>query len=175
MQLKRQKFIDAYLSEANGNATEAARIAGYADPMREGYRIKNAPEVKAEIARLLAENTLAAAEVLSRLSDQARGTLTHFLKITGDEVTIDLSTEGAKANLHLLKKAKTKRRTGGTAEAPWEEVETELELHDPQSALALLARYWKLLTDKVQIENDEGKPFIVKVLRGVRMEDLNEQ
>lgn len=36
---KRRTFVLAYVGEAQGNATEAARTAGYAHPGEEGYRL----------------------------------------------------------------------------------------------------------------------------------------
>ena len=49
---KRQQFVDAYTGEAMGNATEAARIAGYAHPGEEGYRLLKNAHVLAEVQRL---------------------------------------------------------------------------------------------------------------------------
>jgi len=49
---KRQRFVDAYTGEAMGNATEAARIAGYAHPGEEGYRLLKNARVQAEVQRL---------------------------------------------------------------------------------------------------------------------------
>lgn len=46
---KRAAFVAAYLGEANRNATEAARIAGYAEPGQEGHRLLKIAEIKAAI------------------------------------------------------------------------------------------------------------------------------
>jgi hypothetical protein len=43
------RFVAAYLGEANGNATEAARLAGYAKPMQQGSRLLRNVEVAAAI------------------------------------------------------------------------------------------------------------------------------
>lgn len=46
---KRAAFVAAYLGEANRDATEAARIAGYAEPGQEGHRLLKIAEIKAAI------------------------------------------------------------------------------------------------------------------------------
>lgn len=46
---KQRRFIQAYMGKAQGNATEAARIAGYKKPMQQGSRLLTFVEVKKEI------------------------------------------------------------------------------------------------------------------------------
>jgi phage terminase small subunit len=46
---KRRRFVEAYMGQAKGNATEAARIAGYAKPTEEGYRLLRNAQVRAAI------------------------------------------------------------------------------------------------------------------------------
>lgn len=48
--VKQLKFVAAYIGEANGNASEAARIAGYRVPMQQGYENLRKPEIAAAIA-----------------------------------------------------------------------------------------------------------------------------
>lgn len=55
---KRRKFIEAYLGTANGNATEAARIAGYASPTVEGSRLLTFADVRQEVDRRIAGDPL---------------------------------------------------------------------------------------------------------------------
>lgn len=49
---KRQRFVDAYTGEAMGNATEAARIAGYKSPRSEGCRLLTFADIQQEIAKV---------------------------------------------------------------------------------------------------------------------------
>lgn len=160
LSFKQKTFIEAYIGEARGNASEAARIAGYKLPRQQGYENLTKPDIRAEIDKELALRTLSASEVLSRITEHANGTLKHFLKPQGDEIIVDLTSDEADANFHLLKKAKTKRRTGGTDEAPWTEVEVEIEIHDPQAALRDLGRYHKLFTDKMDVTAN-GQPLAI--------------
>lgn len=164
---KQQLFVTHYIGDARGNAAEAARLAGYADPKGDGYRTKNNAEVQAAIQAALQERTLSGDEVLERLTQHANGTMQHFIYVSGDTVTLDLGTPAAIANLHLLKKVKTKRRTGGKEEDRWEEIETEIELHDPQAALVHLGRFHKLFTDRQEVTGQNGGPILITSIKAV--------
>lgn len=52
---KRRLFVDYYLGESKGNATDAARKAGYRFPSQEGCRLLRQPDVKAAVEERLAE------------------------------------------------------------------------------------------------------------------------
>ena len=71
---KQRVFVEHYL--ACWNAAEAARRAGYsADSTRSiGSENLTKPDIRAAIARRLAELAMGADEVLARLSDLARAT-----------------------------------------------------------------------------------------------------
>jgi phage terminase small subunit len=159
--LKQRDFVEAYIGAARGNASEAARIAGYKAPGQQGYENLKKPEIRAEIEAQLSLRTLSANEVLAGLTEHSKASLKPFLYMQGDVAVIDLSTEEAESKLHLLKKVKTKRRSGGKPEDRWEEVETEIELHDPQSALVQLGRYHKLFTDKAELTGKDGEAIKV--------------
>lgn len=162
MNAKQQIFVDAYVGIARLNASEAARIAGYVVAKKEGYRLKNDPEIAAAIRERMEQMTLAAPEVLQVLSDHAKGTLAYFLSETEDKETfIDLTSDVAKEHFHLLKKAKTKKRSGGKPEDRWEEIEIEIELHDPQSAAVHIGRHYKLFTDVREQSGPNGGPIEV--------------
>ncbi len=74
--LKQQKFIDAFLGAANGNATGAAKLAGYSgsyDVLRRiGSGNLRVPEIRQAIDEALSENGMSAAEVLSELAKVGR-------------------------------------------------------------------------------------------------------
>ncbi len=177
--LKQLKFVDAYLGKANGNATEAARIAGYAVPRQQGHENLTKPDISAEIARRYAERCPSPDEVLARLGDHARGSLEPFVSQSGDRVCVDITTEAAASKLHLVKKLKTKERSGGRGDDRWTETETEIELHDPQAALVHLGRHYKLFTDKteqaVTIEGVIGYEIVAPDGTGPSAEDERQQ
>lgn len=52
---KRQAFVEAYTGPAQGNATEAARLAGYAKPKQEGHRLLTNADVQRAIEAATAE------------------------------------------------------------------------------------------------------------------------
>lgn len=68
---KQSEFIAAYLGEARGNATEAARLAGYARPMQEGYRLLRNADIAARVKQHVAEKFASADAVLQELTDVA--------------------------------------------------------------------------------------------------------
>ena len=73
---KQKKFVEAYLGEANGNATEAARIAGYAGNDNTlktvGCEVKHHPKVSAMIAW--------ASQNLKEIADDGLKATVHRLK-----------------------------------------------------------------------------------------------
>jgi phage terminase small subunit len=131
---KQRAFVEAYL--ANGfNATAAARLLKYANPDRQGYRLLRNVEIAAVIRQELADRAMPADEVLARLAEQASGTMDDFLDDAGD---IDLKRARERGKLHLVK-ARSVTKEG-----------ERIELYSAQSALELLARHHKLLTDRIE-------------------------
>jgi hypothetical protein len=95
-------------------------------------------------------------EVITRLTDHARGTMEDFIVVgEGGDAAIDLNQARDRSRLHLIKKIKSKRRKlkDGILE-----FETEIELYDAQSAVVQLGRHHKLFTDKV--EDDRVKALL---------------
>lgn len=139
---KQQAFVEHYLT--CWNASEAARRAGYSQKTAGSIGQENLkkPEIAAAISERLAELKMGADEVLTRLAEQARGSLAPFLRVNGlGELSgFDLS-EGQP--LHLLKKASHSKRTYKDTT----EETVAIELYDAQAALNLLGRHHKLFTD----------------------------
>lgn len=163
---KQRMFVDAYVGVARGNATKAAQLAGYKDPEQAGYENKKKQEIAELIASLFTARTLSREQVLDRLTEHANGTIEHFIRSREPDSPVDLTSDAAQANLHLIKKLKTKRRSGGTVDNPWQEIEQEIELHDPQQALVQIGRFHKLFTDHTVLSGDSEEPIVVKVLSG---------
>ena len=142
--LKQRKFIDAYVGPANGNATEAARQAGYAKPMEQGYENLRKPQISAEIERLYRSKCPPAEEVLGRLGDQARGigqyVRFHRTPLGKFETFLDMEALLADGKGHLIKSVK---RT--------DKGDENIEVYDAQTALLNLGRHYKLFTDKTEL------------------------
>jgi hypothetical protein len=97
----------------------------------------------------------------------AQGDVSPFLDDGGD---INFTSDEAKSNIYLLKKARVKRGTTKSGE-PW--IEREIELHDPQAALVHIGRHWKLFTDKMEVDDksltdDERAERITRILDAAR-------
>lgn len=71
---------------------------------------------------------------------------------------VDLVKAEKNGKLHLIRKIKQTDRG------------LEIELHDPQKALEMLGRKYRLFSDRVSLENPDGTP--IKFMVGVNEEDL---
>jgi phage terminase small subunit len=168
---KQLAFIDAYLS--HWNATKAAIDAGYSE--RSAYSIGSEnlrkPEIQAAIAARLDALKMSADEVLTRLTQQARGSMAPFIRrdADGDLYGFDLSDTQP---LHLLKKASVTRRRQKDDHDEIVTVETvTIELYDAQAALQLLGRHHKLFVDRTELTGKDGNPIEVNDARS-RLSDL---
>lgn len=146
---KQQLFVDAYFA-CGMNATEAAAQAGYSGDRdtlsQQGSRLLSTVKIRARINELLEEFHLTRNEALARLAFMARGSMEDFI----DENTGAIDTLKAKRahQLHLVKKYKSKVTTFTTKDGnEGEIVETEVELHDAQSAIVNIGKHLGLWND----------------------------
>lgn len=161
---RRQRlFVEFFF--ANGlNAYQAAIDAGYSKSYaKEAYSQIISGAVKTVIDDRLAEHAMPANEALGRLSDWGRGTLAYFIGETGE---VDLTTDAAKAHLHLVKKIKTDKYGRPS----------EVELHDPKDAVKTLAKIHGLVTDRVEhsgsVERVERPAYDYSVLSDDELDAL---
>ena len=162
---KQRDFVRYYLGRANGNAAEAARLAGYGSPKERGCELKQNPVVAAEIKRTLEERALPDYDILARLADQARGPGQYLEAAGGDRVYVNVEALIEDGKSHLIKGVKE------TVTKDGDRIQT-IEFHDSQAALVHLGRHHKLWTDKTEVSGDDGGPVVVKVLNGVSLDDL---
>lgn len=162
---RQRLFVEEYLR--CGNATEAAIKAGYSKKTAYSIGSENLrkPEIAAIIQQRLSDKTMAANEVLERLTAQARGNLAPFL-VNGK--WFDLDSDSAKANIDLIKKAKFKRRVVNDTTV---DEEVEIELYDAQSALVWMGKHHKLFTENVAIDGE----IAVKAYVGISPDDWDKQ
>jgi hypothetical protein len=107
---KQKAFAEAYL--LCGNATKAAKMAGYSEKTARSLGCENLtkPDIKVLIQERLKEKKISADQVLALLSEQAEGSIEHFIKISSQgHLSFDLSTPKALDHLRLIKKIKCKR------------------------------------------------------------------
>lgn len=131
---KQRLFAQHYV--ACLNATEAASRAGYGGDRvtlaAVGYENLRKPQIRAEIDRLLGEQTITPAEILGRLTAIARGDIGDFLTPSGSGVRIDLK-RAKELGLTPLIKSYSRTPQG-----------VRIELYPAPEALAKLGDYYKL-------------------------------
>jgi phage terminase small subunit len=107
--LKERKFVEAYLGEAAGNATRAARLAGYSgDPVTlaaVGYARLRKTQIRDAIAQLVDQDELVPSRIerLRLLAATARGEATdQRLTADGDIVEIRVPRRDQVAAIKVL-------------------------------------------------------------------------
>jgi phage terminase small subunit len=166
---KRKAFIDYYFI-CGWNATEAARRAGYSKKTanRIGPELLHMPAVAEAIQARIDERAMSADEVLTRLAEQARGSMADFLSVgleikngqVDDGAIIDLSKANDLDKLHLIKKL-SKTKEG------W-----QIELYDAQAALVQLGRHHAIFIDRNEISGPNGGPIPVEDARAAVLAKL---
>ncbi len=138
---KQQRFVDYYI-ETKGNATEAARRAGYKKPNPQGSENLAKPSIKAAIdarlAELKSERTADATEVLEYMTSVLRGE-------HEDEAIV---VEGTGNGMSRARKIKVKVST-----------------RDRLKAGEVLGRIFGMYNDKLKLEN-APVPVIVDDMDG---------
>lgn len=153
---KQQAFIDYYLGDAKFNASEAARLAGYAHPGSQGNRLLQNVEISDAISLRVSERAMSADEALLRLSDHARSDMSDFLEFKSGVTTPYLNFQQAaeRGRLHLIKKFKF------TSEGY-----PEIELYDAQAALIQIGRVHGLFTDKSEVTGADGGELVIAIVK----------
>jgi phage terminase small subunit len=162
---KQKAFVEAYLTCWNGY--KAAITAGYseASARHQASRLLSYDNIHEAIQARLAELKMSADEVLTRLSEHARGSIADFVTVSEPSTDLEDATDAQDAKaiaggwrldllraqqagkLHLIKKLKS---------GQWG---PEIELHDPQAALALLGKHHKLFVEKIEHTGADGGPL----------------
>lgn len=160
---KQQKFADEYIICLNG--TEAARRAKYsgndATLAATASRLLRNDKVLAYIKSNLDTYAMSAAEVLTRLTDIARGDLADALNTMGGVDPLEAARRGKS---HLIKRFKTKTTYFGGDDGG-ESHEEEIEMYDSLKALEMLAKYHDL-TNKVRVEHDWRTEAVEAIQQG---------
>lgn len=149
LQLKQAAFVEHYLRV--WNAAEAARLAGYSakTARQQGSRLLTNVDIQDHIAERLDELKMSADEVLTRLSDIARGDMRDFVSLDKDgEPLLNLTQAQAAGKLHLIRKVKRTRRVI----KEMTETTVEIELYDAQAALVTLGKHHRLFADRLEVD-----------------------
>ena len=141
--LKQRLWVEAYLGKANGNATEAARIAGFGQPRQAGSRMLSNVVIRALVEKRVVEAAMSADEVLQRVTGIAGADIGSF-------ITID------KKGSWVVDLRKGKGQTNLVRKLRFDKYGPVIELQDPFRAVKLLGEFHGLWrgqkADKIDLE-----------------------
>lgn len=181
MNRKHEQFINEYL--LCWNATQAY-LKVYPNSSADAARSSAAdllakPSVAEEVKKRIAENAMKADEVLARLAEQARGDISEFVTVDGDNLKIELKdkTGQTKAKTRLIKKVTLHKSVRTVKDSTFEDTTVTLEMYDAQAALQLIGKHHKLFTDKTEITGEDGGPIPIAAVQPGLLKKLmnNEQ
>jgi phage terminase small subunit len=141
-------FADHWLLTRNG--TQSAGLAGYAGndaqlAVQASDNLK-LPKIQAYLNQTLKLHLMSSDEVLKRLSKQARASIADVLT---DEGEFDLDYAKSQGSDDLIRKLKIRKRIIPVRDGESEtEITHELELHNSQTALELMAKHHGLLGEQ---------------------------
>jgi len=139
--LLQERFINFWF-ETGGNATEAARLAGYSPKAPTGSLTLDKPNVQEVIVKRLENEAIKANEVLWRLGQIGRMDVSPYVKQDGDTLSVDVNRLIEDGNGHWIKSIK---------HTPNGDV---VELYNKQRALEQLLKYYKVDAPHLQINAD---------------------
>lgn len=158
---KQHQFVFYFIGEANGNGTEAARLAGYAKPSEQAYENLRKPQIRAAIDAHLSTLAMSSAEVLARLTDMARADVSDFDGL----IKFEVSEDGEHSMTFDLAGAKAAGKSRLIREIIPSKYGVTIKLHDAQAALEKLGRYHGLFKDQ-----GEGRQQAASDIDDVRTE-----
>ncbi len=150
---QQRKFCAEYVRLLNGTA--AALEAGYSEKnaRQQASRLLTKADIKAEVARLMEEQSMPASEVLLRLTKHAQLDMTQYVKQYGTWMTVDIEAIRRDGLGHLIKKLKPTKHG------------TEVEFHDVQTALLALGKHHKLFVERHEVTGKDGEPIAIEDAR----------
>ena len=153
---KEQKYINAYVGEADMCQTMAARIAGYSDPRQDGWRVYSNPEVKAAIAKILKERQMAKEDVQEKIEKLAKGLPDSCFKYNEETNELELDLKAIKENgfCHLIESITYDRRG-----------KQVIKFKSQDSYMNLLSKINKLYDDQQIINNTPVKITLLDDIR----------
>lgn len=144
---KQRQFCRHYVANG-GNASKAAKDAGYSNPDKVAYRVLANDKVQRYLADFVERNSMTAGEVLYRLSEVGRGSFADFVSFESN----DKGEETGDVQLDLVK-AKNAGKLGLIKELGFDKNgELKIKLHDAVKALQLLGQYHGLFSQSIKLE-----------------------
>lgn len=167
---KQRAFIDEYLIDYN--ATQASIRAGYSEQSAYsiGWENLRKPEIRRVLDARIEERAMGAEEALARLGAIARSSIAPFIQVRtvtledGRQVEVagvDLTTEEAARNFHLVKKLRP------TPDG------YEVTLHDAQAALVEILKVLGMYRERVEHSVDEASAGEIARMLGVSLSGIH--
>ena len=78
---KQRSWISHYVGDSHFNATDAARRAGYSDPVQSGWENKTNQDIVARVDEILDAVALRGNEILGELTAVATAPTKHFMQV----------------------------------------------------------------------------------------------
>jgi phage terminase small subunit len=130
---KQRLFVSYYLGVSGGNATDAARRAGYKWPEKQGPQQLAKTSVRAAVDAKLASVAMGQDEILARLGEIISASILDFADVKPDgSIRINLKPSRRRERAWLLKRLKT---TKG---------EVDIELESKLQAIIKTGEYHKM-------------------------------
>jgi hypothetical protein len=153
-------FVRAYTGRAFGDSTSAGRVAGY-KPASASQVLKSA-KVQDAVDYMLQDAGMTSAEVLARLSSQARASLRDF--ITWELVQDPITGQDRTLARIDLDKVESAHAWGNVSELTVKPDGTvRVKLHNVQRALELLGKARGLFIDRHEHSGPRGQPIPVNL------------
>lgn len=128
---KQELFIAAYLGEARGNATQAARIAGYKNPEASGKENLRKPPIASRVKEHVAKYVASADDILAELADVGFADWRDFIEI----IARDKSGKPVKVKMDLSSKMKALELLGKHHQLYTEKQEIDINIREHQRAV----------------------------------------
>lgn len=164
--VKQKRFIEEYTIDFN--ATQAAIRAGYSENTASviGHENLRKPNISEAIKERLQTYSMTADEALKRMTDWGRGSFKPFMEFDKQTGTLklDISSEEAIENLHLIKKIKQNDTIVKASKEndPGEVIGRtfEIELHDAKDAVDKLIKVHGMYIENVnmRVQREEFDP-----------------
>lgn len=156
LSLKKERYIKFLFTDAQFVELRAAQMAGYKDAPAAIARLRNDTLVRQEIKARFDAEIMTRDETMKRLSDIARGAMSIFMR----DGRIDLESEIAKQNYHLIKKVRVQETIKPQKDNdPIITTTTDIETYDALTALTLIARHHALFTDTDKVSEQNNIQF----------------
>jgi hypothetical protein len=140
---QQERFVLAYAGPAQGDKTEAARMAGYSFPETQAIRLLTYPHVRQAIEERTRYLTLDADDVLRRLARIATADMGDFANLVGETERHEIERK--------LKELRKRGLSSLIAQLVPTKYGMSVKLHDSQQALQTIARCLGMLKDRLEV------------------------